>query len=52
MVDDQKNGRNESNNNEIHMGVELDEFHRPVAYYVLTEHPMIASSKAQEQESM
>ena len=39
MVDDQKNGRNESNNNEIRMGVELDEFHRPVAYYVLTEHP-------------
>jgi len=39
LVDDQKNGRNESNNNEIRMGVELDEFHRPVAYYVLTSHP-------------
>ena len=39
LVDDQKNGRNEKNNNEIRMGVELDKFHRPVAYYVLTDHP-------------
>jgi lambda family phage portal protein len=39
MVDDQKNGRNEDNGNEIRMGVELDEFHRPVAYWTLTNHP-------------
>ena len=39
LIDDQKNGRNEKNNNEIRMGVELDDFHRPVAYYVLTSHP-------------
>jgi len=39
LVDHNKNGRNESNNNEIRMGVELDSFHRPVAYYVLTDHP-------------
>ena len=29
----------DSNNNEIRMGVELDSFKRPVAYYVLTDHP-------------
>ena len=39
LIDDQKNGRNEDNGNEIRMGVELDNFHRPVAYYVLTSHP-------------
>ncbi len=39
LVDDQKSGRNEQNGNEIRMGVELDSFHRPVAYYVLTNHP-------------
>lgn len=39
LVDDQKNGRNEKNGNQIRMGVELDDFHRPVAYYVLTAHP-------------
>jgi capsid protein len=39
LVDHNKNGRNENNNNEIRMGVELDSFHRPVAYYVLTDHP-------------
>ena len=39
MVDHEKNGRNDSNNNEIRMGVELDSFKRPVAYYVLTDHP-------------
>ena len=39
LVDDQENGRNETNGNEIRMGVELDEFHRPVAYHVLTSHP-------------
>ena len=39
LVDDQKNGRNEKNGNEIRMGVELDEFHKPVAYWILTEHP-------------
>lgn len=39
LVDHEKNGRNETNGNEIRMGVELDKFHRPVAYYVLTNHP-------------
>lgn len=39
LVDDQKSGRNEQNGNEIRMGVELDSFHRPVAYYILTNHP-------------
>jgi lambda family phage portal protein len=39
LVDDQENGRNEANGNEIRMGVELDSFHRPVAYHVLTSHP-------------
>ena len=39
LVDHEKHGRNEKNNNEIRMGVELDDFHRPVAYYVLTEDP-------------
>jgi len=39
LVDHDKNGVNERNKNEIRMGVELDDFHRPVAYYVLTEHP-------------
>lgn len=38
LIDHDKNGRAE-NGNEIRMGVELDEFHRPVAYYVLTAHP-------------
>ena len=39
LVDDQENGRNEKNGNEIRMGVEMDQFHRPVAYHVLTSHP-------------
>lgn len=39
LVDHEKNGHNEDNGNEIRMGVELDEFHRPVAYYILTDHP-------------
>jgi len=39
LIDDEKNGYNESNGNQIRMGVELDQFHRPVAYYVLTQHP-------------
>ena len=46
MVDDQKNGRNESNNNEIRMGVELDEFIAS-CYYVLTEHPNDGFFKSQ-----
>lgn len=39
LVDHEKNGRNEKNGNQIRMGVELNSFHRPVAYYVLTDHP-------------
>lgn len=39
LIDNEKHGRNENNGNEIRMGVELDSFHRPVAYYVLTSHP-------------
>ena len=38
MVDTEKNGRAQ-NGNEIRMGVELDQYHRPVAYYVKTRHP-------------
>ena len=38
LVDHTKNGKSEQGN-EIRMGVELDEFHKPVAYYVLTSHP-------------
>ena len=38
MVDPEKNGRAQ-NGNEIRMGVELDQYHRPVAYYVKTRHP-------------
>jgi len=38
LVDHTKNGKSEQGN-EIRMGVELDEFHKPVAYYILTSHP-------------
>lgn len=38
LIDHTKNGKSEQGN-EIRMGVELDEFHKPVAYYVLTSHP-------------
>ena len=38
MVDHDKNGR-AKNGNEIRMGVEIDEFARPVAYHVKTRHP-------------
>ena len=38
QVDDTKNTRL-ANGNEVRMGVELDKFRRPVAYYVLTTHP-------------
>lgn len=37
-VDHDKNGRLASGN-EVRMGVELDEFHRPVAYHIKTSHP-------------
>ena len=37
-VDHDKNGR-AKNGNQIRMGVEIDEFQRPVAYHVLTSHP-------------
>jgi len=38
MVDDELNGV-ARNGNEIRLGVEIDEWQRPVAYYVLTNHP-------------
>lgn len=38
LVDETKNGRAQ-NGNQIRMGVEVDSFQRPVAYYVLTAHP-------------
>lgn len=38
LVDQDKNGTAE-NGNQIRMGVELDTYHRPLAYYVLTAHP-------------
>lgn len=38
LVDESKNGKAE-NGNQIRMGVEVDNFQRPVAYYVLTAHP-------------
>jgi lambda family phage portal protein len=38
LVDESKNGKAE-NGNQIRMGVEIDQFQRPVAYYVLTAHP-------------
>jgi len=38
MVDDELNGTSR-NGNEIRMGVEIDSWGRPVAYYVLTKHP-------------
>ena len=38
LIDEGKNGKAD-NGNAIRMGVEIDEFHKPVAYYVLTSHP-------------
>jgi lambda family phage portal protein len=38
LVDESKNGK-AANGNQIRMGVEVDSFQRPVAYYVLTAHP-------------
>lgn len=38
MIDEKKNELL-SNGNQIRMGVELDKFHKPVAYHVLTTHP-------------
>jgi lambda family phage portal protein len=38
LVDHQFNGKYE-NGNEVRMGVEIDTWHRPVAYHVLTVHP-------------
>lgn len=38
QIDEKKSNRLE-NGNEVRMGVELDKFKRPVAYYVLTTHP-------------
>ena len=37
-IDHDKNGRAQ-NGNQIRMGVEIDEFQRPVAYHILTSHP-------------
>jgi len=38
LIDEKKNEVLE-NGNQVRMGVELDTFHKPVAYYVLTSHP-------------
>jgi len=38
MLDDNYNGV-EDNGNEVRMGVEVDEFHRPVAYHFFQKHP-------------
>lgn len=38
QIDDTKNTKL-ANGNEVRMGVELDKFRKPVAYYVLTSHP-------------
>jgi len=38
VIDEEKNER-AANGNEIRMGVELDQYRRPVAYHMLTEHP-------------
>lgn len=38
LIDHDKNGVAD-NGNQIRMGVEVNKFHRPVAYYVLTHHP-------------
>jgi len=38
LIDHDKNGKAE-NGNQIRMGVELNKYHKPVAYYVLTDHP-------------
>ncbi len=52
MIDTEKNGR-ARNGNEIRMGVELDQFHRPVAYYVKTRHPNdMAIATAQNSEKL
>jgi lambda family phage portal protein len=52
MIDTEKNGR-ARNGNEIRMGVELDQYHRPVAYYVKTRHPNdMAIATAQNAEKL
>ncbi len=38
LVDEGKNGKAD-NGNQVRMGVEVDQFQKPVAYYVLTAHP-------------
>lgn len=38
LIDDKKNGT-EKNGNQVRMGVELNEFHQPVAYHVFQKHP-------------
>ena len=38
LIDEEKNER-APNGNEIRMGVEFDQYRRPVAYHMLTEHP-------------
>ena len=51
LVDHEKN-ESLNNGHTIRMGIELDEFHKPVAYHVLTEHPndnfFIGASKARK----
>jgi len=39
LLDDRYNGKVATNGNEVRMGVELDKWHRPVAYYFLPRHP-------------
>jgi lambda family phage portal protein len=38
LIDEKKNST-EKNGNKVRMGVELDEYHRPVAYHVFQKHP-------------
>lgn len=38
LIDEEKNERTREGN-EIRMGVELDQYRRPIAYHLLTEHP-------------
>ena len=39
LLDDRYNGRVAETGNEVRMGIELDKWHRPVAYYFLPRHP-------------
>jgi hypothetical protein len=39
LLDDRYNGKVAETGNEVRMGIELDKWHRPVAYYFLPRHP-------------